>query len=103
MHVIESTVASGVVGDRAGKKLIPTGELGELALDVQRVLRAEAQVGAIIGLSHQICAARLQEQGDLLHFEQRCQLMVQGGQRFAERPVRTLGGVLDEVATFLQL
>ncbi|MNH47862.1 hypothetical protein D3C79_1113160 [compost metagenome] len=70
MHVIEGAMARGAVGDRAREQFIPAGELRQFALDIHRVLRAQAQVGAMIDAGHEVGATRVQKQCDLLGFEQ---------------------------------
>ncbi|MCY1436080.1 hypothetical protein D9M71_521950 [compost metagenome] len=70
MHVIEGAMARRAVGDRAREQFIPAGELRQFALDIHRVLRAQAQVGAMIDAGHEVGATRVQKQCDLLGFEQ---------------------------------
>ncbi|MNF82850.1 hypothetical protein D3C84_651610 [compost metagenome] len=103
MHVVESAVALGILGDRAGKQLIPAGKLGQLALHIQRILGADAQVWAMIGPGHQIGTARCQEQRHLLGRQQAGELMVQGRQLLAQLTGAALDGHLHLVAPFLQL
>ncbi|MNK98008.1 hypothetical protein D3C87_1183590 [compost metagenome] len=103
MHVIEGAVALRIVGDRAREQLIPTGEPGEFALNVDGKLGTMAQVGTVVGLSHQLGATLVQEQRDLLGFEQARQLMVQRRQLFAQLAFATFGGLLNVQAPFLQL
>ena len=103
MHIVEGAVTGRIVGDRTRKQFIPTGELRQLPFDVQRVLGAEAQIGTMIGLGHQLGATLVQKQRDLLDFEQTGQFMVQRRQLFAQLPFGAFGGLLDLVAPFLQL
>ena len=103
VHVVESAVTLGIVGDRARKQLVPTGELGEFALDVHGEFGADAQIGTVIGLSHQLCTARVQKQCDLLGFEQAGQFMVQRRELLAELAFAAFGGLLHHRAAFLQL
>ncbi|MNR42468.1 hypothetical protein D3C85_1609880 [compost metagenome] len=70
LHIIEGAVAGRIVGDRAGEQLIPTGELREFTLHVQRVFRAKADEGVMIGPRHEVGATLVQKQRDLLGFEQ---------------------------------
>ena len=102
MHVVKSAVTGRIIGDRARKQFIPTGELRQRAFHVYRVFRAQAQEGTMVGLGHQIRATLVQKQGNLLGFEQTGQLMVQRRQLFTERALGTFGCLLDVRAPFLQ-
>ncbi|MNF66657.1 hypothetical protein D3C84_484530 [compost metagenome] len=102
MHIVEGAVPGGIVGDRAGKQLVPAGELRTGALHVQRILGAEANVGALISRRHQFGAARMHKQRHLLGFQQARQLVVQGDKCFTHSPVTALRGVLHQIAAFLQ-
>ncbi|MNF30617.1 hypothetical protein D3C84_113620 [compost metagenome] len=103
VHIVKSAMTVGIVGDRARKQFVPTGKFGQFAFDVYREFRTDAQVGTVIGLSHQLRTARVQEQRDLLGFEQPGQFMVQRGELFAELTFAALGGLLHHAPAFLQL
>lgn len=60
-HIAERAVAVLVIRRRAREQLIPTGKLGQLALDVHRVRRAVDPVRMGLGLAHRFGGFRRQK------------------------------------------
>ena len=69
-HVIKRSVPGGIVGHRTREQFVPAGKLGQRALHVHRVLRAEADVGMVLRLRHEMGAAFMEEQRHLFGFKQ---------------------------------
>ncbi len=103
MHIVEGAVACRIVGDRAGEQLVPTGKLCGAALNVNRVGGADAQVGAVVGLGHQVCTFFVQELRNLLGFQPACKLVVQQHQTIAQFVVTAFSRLQDQAAALLQL
>nr|GFA32829.1 hypothetical protein [Tanacetum cinerariifolium] len=64
VNVFKSAVAFLVVGDRAREQLIPTGELRQFALHVQRKFQAATEECVVVRLGHHGGGLAVQQQGD---------------------------------------
>ncbi len=102
VDIVERTVACRIVGHRTGKQLVPTGELRQLTLDIQRELDAAAQEGLIVGQLHQAGGFAVQQQRDLLVFIALFKLAQQTFDLLTLLVLAALGGVHQMNAALFQ-
>ncbi|MNM80858.1 hypothetical protein D3C81_928400 [compost metagenome] len=103
MHVIEGAMACWIIGNGAGKQLIPAGEQGLAPFDVQRILRAAAEECAVVGLAHQHGGIDVQQLGNLRFGRQGGQRVMQALQLLAQQPLAALDVLLKQLQAFLHL
>ncbi|MCY1421834.1 hypothetical protein D9M71_374990 [compost metagenome] len=102
VDIVERAMTRGVVSDRTGEQLVPTGELRRRAIDIQGKFGAAGKVAAVHGLGHQVRRVRAEQLRHLVIGVQLGQALLQRLEFLTQHALTQFGALAQHQPAFFE-